>query len=455
MSLKESKDIHVVGIGGIGVSGLAGILQARGKTISGSDCESSETTERLSQMGMRIALGHAPANLPKETDLVVHSLAVPSKNSELKEAKRRGIPMLSYPEALGELTREFFTIAICGTHGKSTITSLIAKVLIEHQFDPTVIVGTKLRELGGMNFRVGKGKLLVLEACEYRRAFLHYFPRIIVLHTLDFDHPDYYKNFEDYLSAFREFAAKLPSDGYFFGNLDDLDVHNIAAHLQLKKFPAHNLFTYSTKYPSSDFFLSENKIVQQDSRSAELKLKIPGLHNRTNALAAYAVASTLGVKPADIVASLDRYKGAARRFEEVGKIGELTVIDDYAHHPAEIAATLQAAREQYPTEKICVVFQPHQYSRTKKLFKEFGPSFAKADEVIIPNIYEARDTEADKTNLTAESFVAELKRHHKHVKFGDGLDNTAEYLKKNAQKFQLVITMGAGDVWKIGKALML
>lgn len=435
------------------MSGLAGILQARGNSISGSDTAASALLHEMTKNGMHISSGHTSKNIPSGTELVIHSLAIPNSNPELREARRRKTRILSYPEAVGELTQQYLTIAICGTHGKSTITSLIAKTLLEHQFDPTILVGTNLKELGGKNFRVGKSRIFILEACEYRRAFLHYSPRIILLHTLDPDHLDYYKDFNDYLLAFEQFVSKLPPDGYFFGNLDDDDVHNVYKTLQLKKFPSHNIFTYATKYPASDFFLQGQKIIERNSRAGELNLKIPGFHNRTNALAAFAVARTLGITPRDILQSLNQYSGASRRFEEKGHVGKTIIIDDYAHHPAEISATLQAARERFPKEKICVVFQPHQYSRTKNLLKEFAACFQGADSVIIPNIYEVRDSAEDKRSVSPEKLVTEIKKFTRSARFGGGLEKTASFLKTNAKQFDVIITMGAGDVWKIADLL--
>lgn len=455
---KENNNIHIVGIGGIGASGLAGIFSAQGKSVSGSDNEASHMTEKLRSSGLNIAIGHNAKNVRPDTDLIIHSLAIPKSNPELREAHKRSIRVISYPEAVGELTRQYYTIAVCGTHGKSTITALIAKILIENHFDPTVIVGTKLKELNGQNFRVGKSKILVLEACEYKRAFLNYYPRVILLHTLDPDHLDYYRDFEDYLDAFRAFAKKLPPDGYFFGNIDDEDVHEIFKSLQKQRFPPHNMFTYSTQYAHSDFYLRGDKIIARTkstgSRLLPLHLKIPGHHNRTNALAAFAVCSSLGVATNDILRSLNNYEGAYRRFEIKGKFGKTLVIDDYAHHPTEILATLQAAREKFPKQKICVVFQPHQYSRTKKLFKELSRSFKNADAVIIPNIYEVRDTAEDKASISPEKFVAEIRKQHKNVRFGEGIAHTIELLQKEAKKYDVVFTMGAGDVWKIGEALV-
>lgn len=451
--LLQSKKIHFIGIGGIGVSALAGILIKRGKQISGSDKENSSLTDQLALSGAQIFTGHFAANLKDKPDLVVHSLAIDKNNPELIEARVKKIPTLSYPEAVGQLTNHYFTIAICGTHGKSTVTAMLAKILIENNFDPNVIVGTKLKELGGSNFRVGKSKILVLEACEYKRAFLNYNPHIIVLHTLDPDHLDYYRDFEDYMSAFREFALKLPRDGYFFSNLDDEDIHDVLQTLQKNKFPQSNTFSYSHNYNNSDYYLSKNKIFHKNEPVGELKLQVPGEHNRSNALAAFSVAAMLGVTPHNILKSLNHYTGASRRFETIGKIGRTTIIDDYAHHPEEIKATLLAAREKFGKKQICVVFQPHQYSRTKKFLKEFGRSFTDADMVIIPNIYEARDSKADKSAVSTEILVKEISKHHPRVLNGNGMTETTEFLKKNAKQFSVVLTMGAGDVWKISRDL--
>ncbi|MBI5413301.1 UDP-N-acetylmuramate--L-alanine ligase [Candidatus Peregrinibacteria bacterium] len=448
------KHIHFIGIGGIGVSALVGIMHARGKTISGSDQEESPITQNLGKQGIKVHIGHGPANLFPKPDLVVHSLAIDDKNLELKEAKRLKIPTLTYPQAVGELTREYFTIAICGTHGKSTITAMISKVLIENEFDPTVIVGTKLKELGGQNFRTGKSKLLVLEACEYRRAFLNYSPKVIVLHTLDPDHLDYYKDFADYLSAFKEFTAKLPADGYFFGSFDDEDVNNIQHRLLENKFPNYNMFGYGTFSKSGNAYLEGNDVYKNGEKAGEMHLKIPGQHNRTNALAAFTICSQFGITPKAILKSLNNYSGAYRRFEKKGKLGHTVLIDDYGHHPAEIAATLQAAREEYKNERICVVYQPHQYNRTKNLLKEFGPAFKDADFVIIPNIFDARDSVEDKSAVSPEKLVEEIKQNGIHAIYGGGLEKTAEYLKKHAKEFDVVITMGAGDVWKIADELL-
>lgn len=446
-----------MGIGGIGMSALAAIFKTYGKQVTGSDREDSKSLHELQKLGIQTMAKHALENIKSKPDLIIYSLAIPATNPEIRQARLKKIPLLSYPEAVGLLTKQFFTIAVCGTHGKSTITALLAKIFIENNFDPTVIVGTKLKELGGANYRVGKSKLLILEACEYKRAFFEYLPHIVVLHTLDPDHMDYYKNWEEYLDAFRSFVGQLPADGYFFGSLDDDDVHQIMQHLQSKKFPSYNCFTYSAKYSHADFYLEGSTLFRHNEKRGTLALKIPGMHNRTNALAAFSVACSLGIAPKDILKSLEGYTGAFRRFEMKGKIGKTTIIDDYGHHPVEIEATLQAAREKFPKAKICLVFQPHQYSRTKNLLKEFGQSFGGADEVIIPNIYEARDTMEDKRAVSPQQLVKTIQEYHKNprgIRYGDGLANTVALLKKQHHKFDVIFTMGAGDVWKVAEALL-
>lgn len=451
------KKIHVVGIGGIGLSGLAAILHLKGKRVSGSDQEESETTKKLRKMDIPVHIGHTADvfnNSKTRPEKVIYSLAIEKSNPELREAARLGIPRVSYPEAVGELSKEYFTIAICGTHGKSTTTAMISKILIENNFDPTVIVGTKLREFGGDNFRLGKSKILVLEACEYKRAFLNYRPRAIICHTIEADHLDYYKNLDDYKKAFEQFAVRLPKDGYFFGNIDDDAVQGILQKLQKSHFPSYNMFSYGMKHPAADFLLKKNSIWHRGKKEGDLRMQIPGIHNRSNALAAYALCATLGVAPKDILKSLYGYKGTSRRLEEKGRFGKTLILDDYAHHPTEIRATLQALREKFGKKKICVVFQPHQYSRTKKLFKEFTQAFGAADEVIIPNIYEVRDDKKDRVSVSAEELVKGIQKNQKNAKYGEGMENTTKYLKKKGSDFDVIITMGAGDVWKIGEALI-
>lgn len=451
MKLEDFSRIHMVGITGSGMSGLAGILRARAKAVTGSTNEDGPAVAALQKEGIKVHIGHGA--LPAGAEAVIHSLAIPKHNPEIMEATRRKIPLLSYPQAVGLLTKEYRTIAVCGTHGKSTVTAMLTKILIDAGFDPTVLVGAMLLELDKKNYRLGKSPLFLLEACEYQRAFSNYSPDIALITTLDPDHLDYYKNFADYISAFAEFTSKLPVDGYLIGNIDDEDVHEILRSAQRKRFPSYNAFTYGTASAAASFCLQENTIVNGAHALGRLRLAIPGAHNRSNALAAFACASLLGASPGQILKSLANFKGAGRRFELVGSVNGAEVRDDYGHHPVEIRATLQAARERFPTGRILLVFQPHQFSRTRALLKDFTHSFADADAVIVPNIYASRDSAKDIAAMPEKKFVAALQKKHKNVRFGEGLEKTTQIAKKEAKKFDLILTMGAGDVWKVARKL--
>jgi len=392
------------------MSALAAILHKQGHTVSGSDQQRSATTDHLKKIGVKIFIGHYAHNIPKQTQYVVHSLAIPKSNPELREARRRKVETYAYPQTVGHLSRFYYTIAICGTHGKTTTTAMVAKILIENGFDPTVIVGSKLDFLDGQNYRVGKSKFLVLEACEYQKAFLNYFPNAIVVLNIEPDHFDAFKNEREYHKVFDDFIARLPDDGIL--------------------------------------------IQPQKPSALPFKLKVPGKHNMANAAAAMKVCETLGVPRTKIKKSLQSFQGSARRFEIKGKIGRTIVIDDFAHHPTEIRATLQAAREKYPKKKICVIFQPHQYSRTKALLKEFGPAFKGAALVVIPNIYEARDTAKDKRSVSSGALVQELKKNKINAIDGKGMEPTLAYVKTHHKNCDLIITMGAGDVSSIAQKLI-
>lgn len=406
--LKDAENIFFVGIGGIGMSGLARLLKAQGKVVSGSDVTDSVTIEEVRFDGISVVLGHTMENVPRGTELVITSEAVPSDNVELKTARERGLPLLTYFQALGELTKDYRLVAIAGTHGKSTTTAMLGLILERAGQEPTVLLGSKLKEFGNRNVKVGESDLFVLEACEYRRSFLHLKPDLLGITNIELDHMDYYKDQEDYENAFEQMAAQ-----------------------------------------------SREVIWPDESAEYEGKLSVPGHHNRMNAGLAAAMARRLGVSEHSIADTLQDYQGAWRRFEYRGVTPEGSLIyDDYAHHPSEIQATLQAAREKYPEARIVAVFQPHQYSRTAALFDAFAQSFEGADEVIIPNIYEVRDTEEAKRAVSAEDLVEAISAHHGNVRFGDGLEKTADYLRETVGEGDMVLVMGAGDVNKIIDAIL-
>lgn len=465
ISFDKKSQIYMIGILGSGMSGLAGILADRGVTVIGSDATLSPKAKRLSKKGIHIFEGINPQKITAKTDYVIASLAVPDNHPEKIAARALNIPVLSYPEAVGILTKKLRTVSICGTHGKTTTTAMIAKTLLENQFDPTVLVGSDLKELKGSNYHSGTQNLFALESCEYKEAFLNYSPSIIVLNNLDPDHLDYFKNYKNYLDAFIAFCSKLPKDGYIFANIDDDDVHAVVQHMQKHGFPSYNTFTYSAKkYITADYYLQGNSIFHKGVPVGELDMSIPGEHNRANALAAFSVCNTLGVPSAPLIESLNGYKGAARRFELKGTLTvgkkKIDVIDDYGHHPEEIQATLQAARERYGKDAhLCVVFQPHQYSRTRLLFDDFVSSLSAANTVIIPNIYEARDSEEDKKAVSPQKLVDALQTAGISAVCTDesqqsDFKKTAQYISGHAKNFDVIMTMGAGDVWKTGELLI-
>ena len=382
--------IHFIGIGGIGISALAQYYLAKGDRVSGSELKESEITQLLRKKGATIFIGHKDKNLSKNVDLVIYSSAIPKDNPELKRAKEYKLNLKTYPQALGELTKKYFTIAISGTHGKSTTTAMTSLILSKAGLDPTVIVGTKLKEFGNSNFRMGAQSpsdhppILVIEACEYKKAFLNYFPKIIVITNIEREHLDYYKNLKNILSAFKEFISHLPENGYLVANKDDKNVTRLIRSLKkiTKKY-------YSLRQ-------------KEDVNKLKSLLKIPGTFNVQNALAALSVARILKIPDKISFKVLSGYKGAWRRFEIFPlslNNTPFTLISDYAHHPTEIKATLQAAREKFRKRRIILVFQPHQYQRTKLLFKDFVNVFKDCIEkdwvqkIIITNVYEVAGRE--------------------------------------------------------------
>lgn len=424
--------IHFVGIGGIGMSALARLYRARGEEVTGSDASDSPLLEALRDEGMGVFVGHSAFQVSTDVEVVIYSEAISLDNPELESARERGIPMKTYFEALGEITEEFKTIAVAGTHGKTTTTALIARLLMQSYRDPTVVIGTQMHELEGKNMRLGGGEWMVVEACEYRRSFLHLAPTMVVLTNIELDHLDYYKNFEDYLDAFKEFVSMIPEDGVLIGNGDDPNVRDVAESARCEVV----------------FFDGDSPDLNK------LKLKVPGHHNRMNALAAFTVGLVIGGEEEAMLSALNSFTGTWRRFEYKGHCNGADVYDDYAHHPTEIRATLQAAREKYPDHRLVAVFQPHQHSRTKHFLEEFAQAFDGADEVVIPNIYKVRDTEEDVKAVSVERFVSTLQKNHDMVKNGEGLEKTIGYLKETIGPNDLVLVMGAGDVWKVADGLL-
>ncbi|MBI4975635.1 UDP-N-acetylmuramate--L-alanine ligase [Candidatus Peregrinibacteria bacterium] len=431
MSLLDKKYIHFVGIGGIGTSGLAQILRHQGRIISGSDMSSSEITKSLKHSGIKVEIGHKSSNVSKKHELLIYSPAIPKSNPELKRAEELKIKMLSYPEALGELSKEYFTIAISGAHGKSTTTAITALLLKNAGLDPTVIIGTKIKEFGNQNFRVGKSKYLVVEACEYKRSFLNINPDILVITNIEADHLDYYKGLNDYKKAFTEMSKKVKKGGIIIINGNDKNSVDAIKNTKSKVIKLSGIKKMGIK----------------------IEPKVVGAFNKLNASMAAIVGDLLKIPKEKIEKSISAFKGSWRRLEEKKRIGKTKIIDDYAHHPTEITMTLEAIREENPHAKILCVFQPHQYNRTIELLKGFGNSFHNVDEVIIPNIYKVRDKAEDITKICVKTLVDEINKNSKRskAKDGHGLENTAKFISKNHSRYGIIITMGAGDIYDIHK----
>jgi UDP-N-acetylmuramate--alanine ligase len=445
---KKFRNIHCIGIGGSGLSGLAQILKKNGCKVSGSDKINSAALTRLAKENIKVYVGHKAGNLPAKTDLVIYSSAIPKTNPELKKAIKQKIPSMTYSKAVGLLSENYRTISVCGTHGKTTTTALAAAAMIAAKKDPTVIVGSLVKELGGQNYRVGKSEYLVVESCEHFRNFLTYNPKIIVITNIEADHLDYYKDLADYKSAFRTFIEKLPADGLLIANSDDRNVKDI-----VKDFRKSKMVLYGRNV-KSDYRLVGKYIVSKNKKIAEIDLKIPGDHNLMNAAAVIALSSELKLDLGRVTKALCSFRGSARRFELKGIVNKTHIIDDYAHHPTEISVTLKALREKYGKKsKILCIFQPHQYSRTRLLLKDFAKAFKDADEVIIPNILRVRDKASDIESMTPEKLVREISKNHSRARYLKNFKATEIYAKKHLKDFDVIITMGAGDVWKISAAL--
>ena len=446
-SPKISNGVYFIGIGGIGVSALAKYYLEKGHNVLGSDLAASEITESLKTLGAKLFIGqHQNQRITSDIKLVIYSPAVQKNNPELKTARKLQIKSLSYPEALGELTKKYFTIAVSGTHGKSTTTSMISLILVKAGLDPTVIVGTKLKEFDNSNCRVGKSKYLIIEADEWQASFLKYFPKIIVLTNIEREHLDYYKNLNKILQTFRTYIRRLPQDGILVANWDDKNIQTI-----LSSKPKFKVQRYSLK--------------NKEAKELKKILKIPGEHNVSNALAALSVARILKIPDKIAFQSLSGYKSSWRRFEITKALRpkSCTVISDYAHHPTEIKVTLQAAREKFPEKKIWCVFQPHQYQRTFYLFKDFAKVLSEAhlNKLIITDIYDVagRENKNIKKKVSSKTLVNKIKnlnaKAEKKILYIPTIEEAANYLRKNLADCQVLIIMGAGDIYKLGDFLSL
>ncbi|HOH11473.1 MAG TPA: UDP-N-acetylmuramate--L-alanine ligase [Candidatus Paceibacterota bacterium] len=439
--ISNRQKIHFIGIGGIGMSALARMFLGEGKQVSGSDRAPSLVTEGLEKLGAKIFYEQEAENIAADVDLIVYTIAIPADNSELLAARAKGIDCLTYPQALGLISAEKYTIAVAGTHGKTTTTAMIAEMMIAASLSPTVVVGSLLKQKntessfpGGTNFIAGDSKYLVVEACEYQRSFLNLSPRIAVITNIDNDHLDYYKDFTDIQSAFAEFISKVPDDGFVVCDKKDLRLELVLGQ------------TKATVVDYKNFL----------ERISSSGLTVPGHHNLLNASAALAVGEILQIAEKTSLEALLGFSGVWRRFEPKGEMetGAL-VYDDYAHHPTEIEAALAGAREfmsnRQMTGKLFAVFQPHLYSRTKILKEDFATKLALADEIIMAPIYAAREP-ADQT-ISSEILAEAIARKNPNVRVLRDFAEIAEALRTDTEEGDLIMTIGAGDIYKVGEDL--
>jgi len=443
--------IHFIGIGGIGMSGIAEVLLNLGYQVSGSDLRVSDITRRLVELGGQIAYGHAADNVG-EADVVVTSTAVHGTNVEVAEAQRRLIPVIPRAEMLAELMRMKYGIAVAGTHGKTTTTSMVATVLTQGGIDPTAVIGGRLDKFGS-NAKLGQGQFLVAEADESDGSFLHLSPTIAIVTNIDADHLDYYADLEEIKSTFVDFINKVPFFGLAVLCLDDVNIQAIIPQVK-KRFVTYGLSA------QADFYATE--IVHQEDATrfvvhhkgeqlGRLSLRMPGRHNVLNALAAVAVADELGVPFPLIEEGFQDFCGVGRRFQIRFQQDNLMVVDDYGHHPVEIKATLAAARAGWD-HRVIAVFQPHRYSRTAALFEDFTTAFYDADEVVVLDVYAAGEEPLE--GVDAESLAKAIAGHgHRDVRYQATVEAAVAHLLMTVKPGDMVITLGAGNVWQVGAEL--
>lgn len=447
--------VHFIGIGGISMSGLAEILLRRGFHITGSDAKESNLTDHLVQLGAKVFIGQKAENILPGTDVVVYTAAIHPDNPEFKAAKSAGIPMLTRAQLLGEIMKNYdVPIAVAGTHGKTTTTSMASHILMKAGLDPTITVGGILPAIHG-NIRVGHSQNFIAEACEYTNSFLSFCPKIELILNVDADHLDFFKDIDDIANSFHKFAMLLPKDGTLIIDKDTPKYPVVIDGVDAE------IITYSMKTADADYTakdISYDKkgcgsftAVERGKDLGRFTLNVPGVHNISNALASIALGRKLGIEYEVISQGLLDFKGTERRFEYKGMLNGFTIIDDYAHHPTEIKATLAAAKN-YPHKEIWVAFQPHTYTRTKALLPEFAEALSMADHVVLADIYAAR--EKNTVGISSEDLRKRLTALGTDAVYLPDFEQIQNYLKSHVKPGDLLITMGAGNIVEVGENLL-
>lgn len=453
-NLKQYKHIHMIGIGGISMSGIAEILHNWGLFITGSDCTKSRITDKLSSHGIFVSIGHN-TNLVEKADFVIYSAAVKQNDPELVAARNHNIPIVERADFVGFLTRIYpNTIGIAGTHGKTTTSSMVAMCFLEANLDPTIQIGAILKPISG-NYRVGDSDYFILESCEYVESFLKFNPKSTIVLNIDNDHLDYFKSLDNIKNAFAKYVSLLPKDGFLIMNADDKN----SAHLRENTYA--KVITYSLENRKANFVgrnitfdnqgFAKFDVYRNDQYYCQMKLSVPGIHNVSNALACIALCTMYGIDKYTIKSALAKFTGAHRRFELVGSYNNIFVYDDYAHHPTEIMATVKAMKEKKYRQS-WVVFQPHTYSRTKVHLEDFAKALLDFDNIIITDIYAAR--EQNTFDISSKDLVEKIKSLGKQAVYIQDFDSIAKHIKDRACPNDLVLTMGAGTVNEVGKKIL-
>ncbi len=454
IDFKKPLAVHFIGIGGISMSGLAEILLREGFAVSGSDIHESDLTRRLAADGAGIFYGQRADNIQDSVDVVVYTAAIHPDNPEYAEAVRRGLPMLSRAELLGQMMKNYrHAVAISGTHGKTTTTSMVTEILLAADANPTISVGGILPSIGG-NIRVGGPELFVTEACEYTNSFLSFFPTMEVILNVEEDHLDFFKDLEDIRHSFRLFAEKLPEDGTLIISSDIPDYQELCGGLSCRIVTVGR--SAKSDYSAADISYDDYAcpsftLLKAEKPAGTITLSVPGEHNVYNALAAIAACEGMDISLEVIRKGLSGFTGTERRFEKKGEIAGVTVIDDYAHHPQEIRATLKTAAN-YPHKKVWCVFQPHTYTRTKAFLDEFAQALSLADEVVLADIYAARET--DTLGISSRDIALRLEALGTPAHYFPTFDEIETFLLEKCSTGDLLITMGAGDIVKVGERLL-
>ncbi len=451
INFKAPCAIHFIGIGGISMSGLAQILMNAHFTVSGSDACESKLTKHLIAQGAAVYYGHRADNISPDTQVVIYTAAIHDDNPEIIAAKKRNIPLLTRAKLLGQIMKNYKTsIGVSGTHGKTTTTSMISQILLLTDKDPTISVGGVLPAIGG-NIRVGSHEIFLTEACEYTNSFLSFFPTIEIILNIEADHLDFFKDLNDIRNSFHKFAKLIPNTGMLIINGSIDNISEIIGDLNCKiiTFGEDKSYTYSADNITFDELARPSfDLIIRGKKLTRITLGVTGKHNVYNALSAIALCLESGIDIDTVKTGLLEFTGTDRRFQKKGIVGGVTIIDDYAHHPAEITATLKTAKH-YPHKKLWCVFQPHTYTRTKAFLGDFAKALSYADEVILADIYAARET--DTLGISSKDIAdkIDVPVHHFH-----SFDEIENFLLENCKPGDLVITMGAGDIVKVGEALL-